>query len=138
MRYFALANGLRHDLAGDLTEAKARMVAETSLGLVVYQLVDHATYWASQAGQSDQQAITAQAKRQAIRDHAHSLVLADSPELAGNMEFLRLVWPMLDKSNTPPEITRARAINQYARQKIQMSPAELVGYDPAGDPGWPA
>lgn len=133
--YFAIADGIRHDLAGDLTLQQATQIAEGKLGMTQYRLVEHAVYWASAEGIADATQNARTLAKQRIRQHASGLIAAIDPVLATNAELLRLIWPMLDKSNTPSEITRMRAINQYARQVIQN--ADLATYDPAADPNWP-
>ena len=57
------------------------------------------------------------------------------------VDLMVTLWPMLDKTSTPAEITAAKNIYQYAKTQIQAinsaDQATVDAYDPATDPGWP-
>ena len=132
MRYFALAQGQRYDLAGDLTEAQARIVVETKLNLNQYQLKTHDEYWASGQGKAERKSLDEDSLKQRIRLFARDRVRAIDPAL--DNDLLEVLWPMLNQSQAGPEVIRARAIRAYARNLMRALPD---GYVPEADTAWP-
>ena len=132
MRYFALSQGQRYDLAGDLTEAQARIVAETKLNLNQYQLKTHDEYWSSGQGKAERKSLDEDSLKQRIRLFARDRVRAIDPAL--DNDLLEVLWPMLNQAQAGPDVLRARAIRAYARNVMRSLPE---GYVPEADTAWP-
>jgi hypothetical protein len=87
--------------------------------------------------------VARQAAIQRIEAHAALLMSVHVEAFASFaiIDFMVSIWPMLDKTNTPAEITAAQAIYSYAKTKISQSKnatqAQLEAYDPTTDANWP-
>lgn len=135
MRYFAIANGIRHDIVGDLTEQAARQVAENKIGLTQYQLMTHEAYWASQAGKQEEfDDIIVRAEAE-VAAFARRRMNAIDPDLAKHAEMLSAIWPMLNAQGASPDLARIRAIHNHMKTVIKTR--DLLTYDPEQDRAWP-
>jgi hypothetical protein len=87
--------------------------------------------------------VARQAAIQRIKAHAALLMSVHVEAFASFaiIDFMVSIWPMLDKTNTPADITAAQAIYTYAKTKINQSKTasleQLEAYDPTTDANWP-
>lgn len=119
------------------------VLAKRGLTEAEVTLYTNAGYQALAEVQAEMLVSERQAAVERIKVHAARLMSVHVEAFANfaMIDFMVTIWPMLDKTNTPAEITAAQAIYAYAKTKIDQAKnatqEQLAAYDPTTDSNWP-
>ncbi len=78
-----------------------------------------------------------------IKEEGLNRIKGSVPEISSFelVDFMVMLWPMLNTTSPPSSIASARDIYLYAKTKIAQAQtanqAQLDAYDPSTDNGWP-